>query len=69
MAHRRMANIYRWKTTAELKTLRSKKFTKMENLRRDYGYLAMQEIKRLAFNLQEIEAELAFRSAQPSLFS
>lgn len=63
-----MSNIYRFKSTDELKTLRSKKLVALEKLRAEWGgYFTKQEIQRQSHLLKQIDAELASRRDQPVL--
>ena len=66
---RDMSNIYRFKTVKELNTLRSKKVVALERLRGEAKtYFVMQEIKRQEHLLGQIDAEIACKRAQLSMF-
>jgi len=62
-----MSSVY-WKmTTKHLKELRSLKYNRLNRLRSEYqGYMGMQEIKTLVFQIGRIDAVLEARRLQTS---
>ena len=66
---RDMSNIYRFKTTDELRLLRGQKIAQLDRLRRMWGsYFVKQDIQRVAHLIDQIDAELAARRDQMALF-
>jgi len=63
-----MGDYYCTRTTLDLKVLRSKKIVRLENLRHDVKtYFVMQEIKKLAEQIDDIDAVLESRRLQLDL--
>jgi len=64
---RRMARVYRWIKTEDLEYLRSRKCQELARARNRIGWNAELDVRRIAFNISEIDAELACRADQPPL--
>jgi len=63
-----MTSVYWKRSTKDLQRLRSQKYNRLLRLREMYaGYLVMQEIKTLNFQIGRIDAVLAARAAQMAL--
>jgi len=63
-----MGAYYLTRTTFDLKVLRSKKVVRLENLRHEVKtYFVMQEIKKLAEQIDDIDAVLESRRLQLGL--
>jgi len=63
-----MANIYRNFTTQDLKTLRSKKYVRLQKLTERYSWFDRREREMLVSTMKQIDAELASRFDQLQLF-
>lgn len=62
-------NLYAKKDSHSLRQLYSKKFNRLQALRKQHqGYFVMREIAALNAQMKAIEAELAARDAQLALF-
>jgi len=68
MEFREVSQIYQRMTDFELRKLRSKKVLEIEKLRKFYTYFGKRDIQRLAFQIDRIDAELACRADQLSMF-
>lgn len=65
---RDVASFYWNQPTAKLRQWRSQKYNRVLRLREKFqGYLVLQEIKTLNFQIQRIDAILAARAAQMEL--
>lgn len=65
---RDMSNTYRWMTIYDLEELKSRKQVRLRRLENKYmGYLDQQEVRRITYNIGQIEAEIACKSAQLDL--
>jgi len=68
MAARDMSNTYRWMSIDDLEELKSRKIVRLRRLESKYmGYLDQQDVRRIKFNISQIDAEIACKSAQMSL--
>jgi len=64
---RNMARVYRFTTSDALQSLWARKAARVRTLEGSYSYLDKQELRRIRFNMKQIEAELASREAQLNL--
>lgn len=65
---RDMSNTYRWMTIYDLEELKSRKLMHLRRLENKYlGYFDLQEARRVRYNIGQIEAEIACKSAQLEL--
>lgn len=66
--NRDMSRTYRWMSIDDLEELKSRKIVRLRGLeKRAWGYLALQEIRRIKFNIAQIDVEIACKSAQMNL--
>jgi len=68
MEFREVSQVYQRMTDFELRKLRSKKVIEIEKLRKFYTYFGKRDIHRLTFQIDRIDAELACRADQLSMF-
>jgi len=68
MEYREVSQIYQNMAEFDLRKLRAKKVLEIEKLRKFYTYFGKRDIQRLAFQIDRIDAELACRAEQLSLF-
>jgi hypothetical protein len=68
MEFREVSQIYQRMSDLELRKLRSKKVLEIEKLRKFYTYFGKRDIQRLAFQIDRIDAEIACRADQLSMF-
>jgi len=65
MVGRDMERVYRHMSLDDCLELRSRKMSRIRTLeRRSESYLDMQELRRVRFNLKQLEAEIACKQAQ-----
>lgn len=64
---RDMSRVYRYSKTEDLEELRSRKMVRARRLERSVSYLDKQELRRIRFNVKQIDVELAARAAQERL--
>jgi len=68
MSARDMSRVYRFMSLDDCLELRSRKMSKIRTLERyHFGYLVEQELRRVRFNLKQLEAEIACKQAQLNL--
>jgi len=67
MKPRDMSRTYRHMNLFDLQELKSRKQVRLRRLRNSYGYLDMQEVRRIEFNIKQIDVEIACKSAQMEL--
>jgi len=65
MVARDMSRVYRFMSLDDCLELRSRKMSKIRTLEhRAESYLDMQELRRVRFNLKQLDAEIACKQAQ-----
>jgi len=64
MSERDMSRTYRHMTIFDLQRLRSRKLARASALESSHSYLDQQEKRRIRFNVQQIDAEIACKSNQ-----
>jgi len=62
-----MSSVYLKLSSAQLRSLKSRKYIRYERLERDMSYLAMQEKRTLKTQIMWIDAVLASRNLQMEL--
>jgi len=68
MVGRDMSRVYRHMNIDDCLELRSRKMSKIRTLeRRQLSYLDQQELRRVRFNLKQLDAEIACKQAQMQL--
>jgi len=48
----------------DLQELKARKLSRARTLEKSHGYLDQQELRRIRFNVKQIDAEIACKSAQ-----
>jgi len=59
MAARDMSRTYRHMTVFDLMELKSRKLSRARTLEKSHSYLDQQELRRIRFNIKQIDAEIA----------
>jgi len=63
---RDMSNTYRHMSIFHLKELKSRKLMRLRAIENSYSYLHKQEVRRIRYNLKQIEVEIECKEAQLS---
>jgi len=63
---RDMSNTYRHMSIFHLQELKSRKLMRLRAIENSFSYLDKQEVRRIRFNLNQIDVEIACKEAQLS---